>query len=167
MVDRWLQQVVSQQLASYFELDCEAESYGFRPQKNTQKAVRQNLKHINDGYQDIVDIDLRGFFDEVQHYKFPQLICQKVKCPITLWLTRKWLRAPILIKGRLHKRRKGVPQGSPLRTKVQQFVKPKTRCIVHHVDPVVLTRRQFTLPREISVTTKWRLRSHRNACQRS
>lgn len=70
VVDRWLQQAVSQQLAPYFELSFEEESYGFRPEKNTQKAVLQSLKHINDGYraanrQDIVDIDLKGFFDEV------------------------------------------------------------------------------------------------------
>ena len=114
VVDRWLQQAVNQQLAAKFELEFEEESYGFRPQRNTQKAVLQSLKHINDGYQDIVDIDLKGFFDEVQHYKLLQLLYQKVKCPTTLWLIRKWLRAPILIKGKLHKRRKGVPQGSPL-----------------------------------------------------
>ena len=114
VVDRWLQQAVNQQLAAKFELEFEDESYGFRPQKNTQKAVQQSLKHINDGYQDIVDIDLKGFFDEVQHYKLLQLIYDKVKCPTTLWLIRKWLRAPILIKGKSHKRRKGVPQGSPL-----------------------------------------------------
>lgn len=61
VVDRWLQQAVSQQLATKFELDFEEESYGFRPQKNTQKAVQQSLKYINDGYQDIVDIDLKSF----------------------------------------------------------------------------------------------------------
>ena len=49
VVDRWLQQAVSQQLAPYFELDFEEESNGFRPAKNTQKAVQQSLKHINDG----------------------------------------------------------------------------------------------------------------------
>ena len=114
VVDRWLQQAVSQQLANIFELEFEDESYGFRPQKNTQKAVQQSLKYINDGYQDIVDIDLKGFFDEVQHYKLLQLIYNKIKCPTTLWLIRKWLRAPILIDKKLHKRRKGVPQGSPL-----------------------------------------------------
>lgn len=114
VVDRWLQQAVSQQLASKFELDFEEESYGFRPQKNTQKAVQQSLKYINDGYQDIVDIDLKSFFDEVQHYKLLELVYQKVKCPTTLWLIRKWLRAPIQKNGKLHKRRKGVPQGSPL-----------------------------------------------------
>ena len=64
MIDRWLQQAVSQQLGSKFELDFEEESFGFRPQKNLQMAVRRSLKHINDGYQDIVDIDLKGFFDE-------------------------------------------------------------------------------------------------------
>lgn len=114
VVDRWIQQAVSQQLATKFELEFEEESHGFRPKRNAQKAVQQSLKHINNGYQDIVDIDLKAFFDEVQHYKILQLIYQKVKCPTTLWLIRKWLRAPILIKGRLHKRRKGVPQGSPL-----------------------------------------------------
>ena len=114
VVDRWLQQAVSQQLAIKFELEFEPESYGFRPKRNTHQALHQSLKYINDGYQDIVDIDLKGFFDEVAHYKLLQLIYNKVKCPTTLWLIRKWLRAPILIEGKLHKRRKGVPQGSPL-----------------------------------------------------
>jgi len=114
VVDRWLQQSVSQQLSSKFELEFADESYGFRPKRNIHKAVRQSLKHINDGYQDIVDIDLKGFFDEVQHYKLLQLIYNKVKCPTTLWVIRKWLRAPIQINGKLQKRRKGVPQGSPL-----------------------------------------------------
>jgi len=112
--DRWLQQAVSQQLAVKFELDFEEESYGFRPKRNLHQAVLQAQKHINDGYQNIVDIDLSKFFDEVEHYKLLQLIYNKVKCPITLRLIRKWLRAPILINGKLHKRRKGVPQGSPL-----------------------------------------------------
>lgn len=114
VVDRWLQQALSQQLATKFEFDFEVQSYGFRPKKNIHQAVQQSLKYINNGYQDIVDIDLKTFFDEVEHYKLLQLIYNKVKCPITLWLIRKWLRAPILIKGKLRKRRKGVPQGSPL-----------------------------------------------------
>lgn len=114
VVERWLQQAVSQQLSAKFELNFEEESYGFRPQRNLHKAIQKSLKHINDGYQDIVDIDLQSFFDEVPHYKLLQLIYHKVKCRTTLWLIRKWLRVPILINGKLHKRRKGIPQGSPL-----------------------------------------------------
>ena len=114
VVDRWLQQSVSQQLMTRFELDFEPFSYGFRPKKNIQQALLQSLAYINTGYQDIVDIDLKGFFDEVAHYKLLQLIYDKVKCQTTLRLIRKWLQAPILVGGKLMKRRKGVPQGSPL-----------------------------------------------------
>ena len=114
VVDRWLQQAVSQQLMTRFELSFSNFSYGFRPMKNMQQALQQSLNYINKGYSDIVDIDLSKFFDEVAHYKILQLIYEKVKCRITLRLIRKWLRAPILIDGKLHKRRKGLPQGSPL-----------------------------------------------------
>ena len=112
--DRWLQQAVSQILMTRFELGFEPYSFGFRPKKNIHKAVTQSLEYINDGYRDIVDIDLKGFFDEVDHSVLLQLIYQKVKCPTTLRLLRKWLRAPILKDGKLQRRRKGVPQGSPI-----------------------------------------------------
>jgi len=64
VVDRWLQQSVSQQLMPRFELEFEPHSYGFRPRKILQQSVLQSLAYINDGYQDIVNIDLKGFFDE-------------------------------------------------------------------------------------------------------
>jgi group II intron reverse transcriptase/maturase len=114
VVDRCLQQAVSQQLMTKFEYEFETFSYGFRPQKNIQKAVLQAQRYINDGYQDIVDIDLKGFFDEVDHCILLQLIYNKVQCPTTLRFIRKWLRVPISIHGKLHKRRKGIPQGSPI-----------------------------------------------------
>ena len=56
------------------------------PRKEHPQAVTQSLKNINDGYQDIVDIDLKGFFDEVDHCTVLQLIYQRVKCPTTLRL---------------------------------------------------------------------------------
>lgn len=114
VVDRMLQQAVGQVLANRFEMDFEDYSYGFRPNKNAQQAVLKALEYINSGYQDIVDIDLKNFFDEVDHRVLLQLLYRRVKCPLTLRLIRKWLRAPVLINGKLVKRRKGVPQGSPL-----------------------------------------------------
>ncbi|MBT9133051.1 MAG: Group II intron-encoded protein LtrA [Firmicutes bacterium] len=114
VVDRMLQQAVGQVLANRFEMNFEDYSYGFRPNKNAQQAVLKALEYINSGYQDIVDIDLKSFFDEVDHCILLQLLYRRVKCPLTLRLIRKWLRAPILINGKLVKRRKGVPQGSPL-----------------------------------------------------
>jgi RNA-directed DNA polymerase len=114
VTDRLLQQAVSQVLEPKFELEFTEHSYGFRPGRNAHQAVQQAQQYIHEGYDHIVDIDLKNFFDEVDHVKLLQLLYKKVKCPLTLRLIRKWLRAPIVVKGRLVRRRKGVPQGSPL-----------------------------------------------------
>jgi group II intron reverse transcriptase/maturase len=114
VTDRILQQAVGQVLAIKFELDFEDYSYGFRPNRSAQQAVIKALEHINTGNQHIVDIDLKSFFDEVDHCILLQQLYRKVKCRLTFRLIRKWLRAPIQINGKLTKRRKGVPQGSPL-----------------------------------------------------
>jgi RNA-directed DNA polymerase len=112
--DRLLQQAVHQVMMPRFEVEFKAHSYGFRPKRNALQAVLRAQHHINEGCQHIVDIDLQSFFDEVDHCILLQLVYRKVKCPATLRLIRQWLRAPILVEGRLVKRRKGVPQGSPL-----------------------------------------------------
>ena len=114
VMDRLLQQAVSQTIMLRFDGEFHVNSYGFRPDKNAHQAVGKALEYIHEGYTHIVDIDLKNFFDEVDHCLLLNLVYQKVKCPSTMRLIRKWLRAPILIKGKLTKRRKGVPQGSPL-----------------------------------------------------
>lgn len=112
--DRWIQQCVSQVLSNRFEMEFTKYSYGFRPGKNAHQAIQQAHQYIEAGYQHIVDMDLQNFFDEVDHCLLLQLLYRKVKCKTTLHLIRKWLKAPILINGKLTKRRKGVPQGSSL-----------------------------------------------------
>jgi RNA-directed DNA polymerase len=114
VTDRLLQQAVLQIITARFEFEFSDYSYGFRPYKNLQQAVLRAQGYINEGFQHIVDIDLQTFFDEVDHCLLLQLLYRKIKCRETLRLIRKWLRAPISIKGKLVKRRKGVPQGSPL-----------------------------------------------------
>lgn len=113
-IDRVFQQALHQVLQPVFESDFQWYSYGFRPKRNAHQAVKQSLENINSGYQDIVDIDLKSFFDEVEHYVLLELISKKVKCKATMKLLRSFLRAPIQINGKLQKRSKGVPQGSPL-----------------------------------------------------
>jgi len=114
VIDRMLQQAVLRVIMPQFEYMFSNYSYGFRPQRNTQQAVLKSLNYINSGYQHIVDIDLKGFFDEVDHCFLLDLLYRKVKCPVTMQLMRRWLRAPIWVNGKLTKRRKGVPQGSPI-----------------------------------------------------
>jgi group II intron reverse transcriptase/maturase len=113
-VDRMLQQAVSRVLMLQYEQTFSNYSYGFRPQRNAHQALGKALGYINAGYQNIVDIDLKAFFDEVDHSLLLQILYRHIKCPATLCLIRRWLRVPICINGKLIKRRKGVPQGSPL-----------------------------------------------------
>lgn len=114
VVDRWLQQSVAQVIMPKFEVEFSKYSYGFRSGKNAHQCVRQSHRYIQQRYQHIVDIDLKNFFDEVNHSLLLELLHRKVTCRATLRLIRHWLRAPMLAEGKLTRRRKGVPQGSPL-----------------------------------------------------
>ena len=113
-IDRMLQQAVLRVVMPQYETEFSEDSHGFRPNRNTHQAVSKALGYINSGFQNIVEIDLKAFFDEVGHVLLLQLIHRKVKCRSTMRLLKRWLRAPIEIEGKLVKRRKGVPQGSPI-----------------------------------------------------
>ena len=108
VVDRMLQQAVVRIIMPQYEYMFSGYSYGFRPERNTHQAIQKSQSYINSGYQHIVDIDLKGFFDEVDHCLLLQILYRKIKCRDTMRLIRRWLRVPILVDGKLVKRRKGV-----------------------------------------------------------
>jgi len=112
--DRMIQQAIHQELSPLFDPEFSEYSYGFRPGKSATQAIQQVLAYINQGHWYIVDIDLKSFFDEVNHDYLLTLIKRKVRDPLVLRLIWKYLRSPVQIDGKLQKRRKGVPQGGPL-----------------------------------------------------
>ncbi len=114
VIDRMLQQAVMRVIMPKYEYIFSDYSYGFRPLRNTHQAIEKSLSYIHSDYQHIVEIDLKGFFDDVNHVLLLQILYRKIKCKATMCLLRRWLRAPMQIKGKLEKRRKGVPQGSPI-----------------------------------------------------
>ncbi len=114
VVDRTIQQAIHQVLQNKFEFGISRHSFGFRPNKNAQQAVTQALEYINSGYQDIIDLDLKSFFDVVNHDYLMSLLYRKVKDERILRLIRKFLKSGILLGGVVQKREEGTPQGSPL-----------------------------------------------------
>jgi len=78
VLDRVFRQALHQVLQPIFEPDFQKNGYGSRPQRNAHRAIAQSLENINSGPKDIVDIDLKSFFDEVEHYIPLELIYKKV-----------------------------------------------------------------------------------------
>ena len=114
VVDRMLQQAVLRIIMLRYEVAFSNYSFGFRPKRNTIQATGKSLNYINSGYQHIVEIDLKQFFDKIDHTILLQLLYRKIKCKTTMCLIRRWLRAPLEKDGKLIKRRIGIPQGSPI-----------------------------------------------------
>jgi RNA-directed DNA polymerase len=112
--DRLIQQAISRQMSPLFESGFSEYSYGFRPKRSAHQAVYQLREYIESGYQIAVDVDLRKFFDTVNHDVLMYHVSKRVKDKRVLALIGKYLRAGVMNKGRLEKTRQGVPQGGPL-----------------------------------------------------
>ncbi len=133
VIDRMLQQAVMRVLTPHYEGIFAASSYGFRPHRNAHQAIGKAVEYIGEGNQYIVDIDLKSFFDEVEHRLLLEILYRHIKCSATLCLLRRWLRAPVFIEGKLRKRRKGLPQGSPLSPLLSNI-------ILHELDKEMTSR---------------------------
>ena len=114
VTDRLIQQSIHQVLNPIFDVEFSEYSYGFRKGRSAHQAIRQAQRHINEGYQDIIDLDLKSFFDVVNQDYLMSLLYRKVKDKMLLKLIRRYLQSDILIGGLTQQREKGTPQGSPL-----------------------------------------------------
>lgn len=114
VVDRLIQQAISQKLNELFDQTFSNSSYGFRPGRCAQQAVEQARQYINEGYKYVVDLDLAKYFDTVNHDLLMHLVSKKVKDKRVLKLIRAYLNAGVMIGGMIGQTEEGVPQGGPL-----------------------------------------------------
>jgi RNA-directed DNA polymerase len=114
VLDRLIQQAVYQVLMPIFDPDFSEFSYGFRPGRSAHDAVRKVRGYIQQGYRIAVDMDLSKFFDRVNHDVLMHRVARKIRDKHILRLIGKYLRAGVVIKGRVQESREGVPQGGPL-----------------------------------------------------
>lgn len=113
--DRLIQQAIHQKLGPIWEREFSTHSYGFRANRSAHDAVRAAQGYIEAGKPWVVDIDLRSFFDEVNHDILMRRVAQKVRDKRLLRLIGDYLRAPMQTPdGRKTARNKGTPQGGPL-----------------------------------------------------
>lgn len=97
VLDRFVQQAITQVLTPIYEPIFSDNSYGFRPNRCCEMAIIKALEFMKDGFQWIVDIDLEKFFDNVNHDKLISLVMRKVKSGEIVSLIRKFLVSGIMI----------------------------------------------------------------------
>ena len=115
--DRIVQMSCKMVIEPVFEADFEDCSFGFRPRRSAKEAiaeVKSNLKH---GKTKVYDADLSGFFDNIPHDKLLIMLEKRISDKRVINLIKKWLKCTVFEDNKLHKSRKGTPQGgviSPL-----------------------------------------------------
>jgi RNA-directed DNA polymerase len=112
--DRVIQQAIAQVLVPVSDPQFSESSFGFRPGRSAHQAVKKVVCLINEGYCYAVDIDLAKFFDTVDHDVLMHRVSRRVTDKGILKLIGKYLRAGVVVNGRLNQTSKGVPQGGPL-----------------------------------------------------
>ena len=99
VVDRVIQQAITQELMPIYEEQFSENRFGFRPQKGQHDALRQCQKNVNDGYVYVVDMDLEKFFDTVCQSKLIEVLSRTIKDGRVISLIHKYLNAGVLVKG--------------------------------------------------------------------
>lgn len=114
VIDRTIEQAITQVLSPIFEPTFSEHSYGFRPGRRAEQAIVQILEYLNDGYEWIVDIDLEKFFDNVPQDKLMSYVGRVIHDGDTESLIRKYLKAGVMVKGQYEATELGTPQGGNL-----------------------------------------------------
>ncbi len=114
VLDRVIQQAIAQVLTPIFDPGFSDHSFGFRPGRNGQQAVKRVQRIINEGRRISVDVDLSKFFDRVNHDLLMTYLGRKVKDKRLLRLIKLYLRAVVINNQLYSESREGVPQGGPL-----------------------------------------------------
>jgi group II intron reverse transcriptase/maturase len=116
--DRLVQMAAKIVLESIFEADFKDFSYGFRPKRSAHDALQRIMTTVNYGkVYWVVDVDIKGYFDNISHEKLMTLVEQRVCDRKVLKLIQGWLTAGVMKDDQFHESDLGSPQGgviSPL-----------------------------------------------------
>jgi RNA-directed DNA polymerase len=121
--DRVAQMALVVVLGPIFEADLPPEQYAYRPGRSAHDAIRHVHALVNQGYAEVVDADLSGYFDSIPHAELLKSVARRVSDGQVLALIKAWIEAPVEEddrRGRVRRTtrnrddRRGISQGSPL-----------------------------------------------------
>ena len=114
VLDRVIQTAIVLVLTPIFDPEFSESSFGYRPNRSAQDAVKQVQRIIRGGRRQCVDMDLSKFFDRVQHDVLMARVARKVRDKRLLKLIGRYLRAGVMVDGLCQPSDEGTMQGGPL-----------------------------------------------------
>lgn len=114
---RVAQEVLRQLINPIFERRFHQNSFGFRPGRNCHQAVEKVLQYSEQGFRYIVDVDIKGFFDNIPHELIMTSLAAKIADGNILDTIERLLNSGVMEEGVLRPTFRGTPQGgviSPL-----------------------------------------------------
>lgn len=112
--DRVVQQSIQAELQRVFDPFFSENSYGFRPGRSAHQAIERASEYVKEGKIWVVDIDLKSFFDEINHDRLMNRLKNSISDKKLLKLIHQFLRAGLMQGGLETQRIAGTPQGGPL-----------------------------------------------------
>lgn len=114
VIDRVIQQAIAQKLQPIFEPLFSDGSYGYRPKRSAQQAIRKVREYADQGYGYAVEIDLSKYFDTLNHELLLNLLRRHIQDKRVILLIKKYLKSGVMEGGVFSKTEEGSPQGGPL-----------------------------------------------------
>lgn len=114
---RIAQEVIRRLIEPIFEKQFHDNSFGFRPGRNCHQAVERVIKYTKQGYKHVVDIDIKGFFDNIPHDLILTMLRSEIADGNILDIIETFLKSGVDEDGIVSPTTKGTPQGgviSPL-----------------------------------------------------
>ena len=152
VMDRVIQQGIVQVISPICEPLFSEWSYGFRPSKSCEMAIRQLLVYLNEGYEWIVDIDLEKFFDNVPQDKLMSLVHDIINDGDTESLIRKYLKAGVMTTQGYEETKRGTPQGGNLSPLLEARGLRFTR---YADDCVIAVKSEWSAKRVMGTVSDW------------
>lgn len=143
---RIAQEVLRLLISPIFERRFHSNSFGFRPGRNCHQAIEKMLQLSREGYRYVVDVDIKGFFDNIPHYLIMESLAAKIADGNILNTIEKLLNSGVMEEGELRPTVKGTPQGgviSPLLANaaldhLDWYLEDQNLQFVHYADDFVV-----------------------------
>lgn len=164
VIDRTIQQAITQQLVPIYEPLFAENSYGYRPSRSAKDAIVKVKEYAEKGYTYAVVLDLSKYFDTLNHEILINLLRRNIKDERVVQLIKRYLKSGVMENGVVMETKEGSPQGgnlSPLLANIylnefdQEFSKRGVPCIRYADDIVLLARSKRASERLLESGTRY------------